>query len=80
MEPTNEECEKFLDLIHLLLDNETDRTQEEYLSNHMDDCSPCMKQLELEKEFRDIIRKKIQKKEVPQELITAIRTKIKFLV
>ncbi len=73
-------CEKFLGLVQLLLDNETDKSQETYISEHIDECSPCFQHLEIEKQFRDIIRKKIEKKEVPAELVKTIETKIKALV
>lgn len=79
---TNEKsgCEKFVDLIQLLLDNEADGKQKKYISDHIEECAPCLDQLEVEKEFRGLFKDKIIKKEVPADLINAIKTKIKSLV
>ncbi|MEL7006787.1 MAG: zf-HC2 domain-containing protein [Bacteroidota bacterium] len=74
------ECEKFLNLVQLLIDNETNHIEETYIKEHIDECAPCFKQMEMEKEFKELVRQKIEKKQVPQELITAIETKIKALV
>ena len=74
------ECEKFLKLISLLLDNEASEEEEHYISQHMDDCSPCFQKLKTEKEYRDLLRAKVGKVEVPADLVNAIKTKIKSLV
>ncbi len=73
------ECQKFLKLISLLLDNEASEEEEQYLSEHMDECSPCFQKLETEKEFRELLRAKVGKVDVPADLVNAIKTKIKSL-
>ncbi len=83
MEKINEEksdCEKFLGLVQLLIDDEANSSQKSYINDHIDECAPCLKHLEVEKEFRELVKQKIERKEVPQELIQAIETKIKDLV
>lgn len=74
------ECEKFLGLINLMLDNEADQKEEQYISEHIEDCSPCLKQMELEKQLREMLKSRIAHKDVPPELIENIRSKIKSLV
>lgn len=74
------ECEKFLGLLNLMLDNEADQKEEQYISDHIEECSPCLKQLELEKQLREMLKSKIAHKEVPSELVELIKTKIKSLV
>ena len=74
------ECEKFLRLVHLMLDNEADQQEEEYISNHIEECSPCFRHLKLEKQLREMLKTKIAHKEVPSELVDLIKTKIKSLV
>ncbi|MEM9327632.1 MAG: zf-HC2 domain-containing protein [Bacteroidota bacterium] len=74
------ECEKFIELISLMLDNEASSEEEEYLAQHVDDSAPCLEKLESEKEYREMLKKKIGMKEVPVDLINAIKTKIKSLV
>lgn len=73
------ECEKFLSLVNLMLDNEANQQEEEYISSHIEECSPCFKQLELEKQLRETLKSKIAHKEVPSELVDLIKTKIKSL-
>lgn len=74
------ECEKFLGLVQLFLDDEASSSQASYINDHIDKCAPCLKHLSVEKELRELIKQKIERKEVPQELIQAIETKIKALV
>ncbi len=74
------ECEKFLGLVQLLLDNEADQSEERYITEHMDDCAPCFQHMETERQFKELVQQKIDKKEVPLELIQTIETKIKALV
>ena len=74
------ECEKFLNLVQLLIDNEANTTEETYIKEHIDECALCLKHMALEKAFKELIQQKIAKKDVPQELIDTIETKIKALV
>lgn len=73
------DCEKFLHLINLLLDNEADQQEEAYISDHIEECAPCLEQLELEKQLRQMLKTRIEHREVPTELIESIKNKIKSL-
>lgn len=72
-----EEC---IQMLNLLLDNEATPEEEAYMKAHVDSCAHCFKQLELEKEFRVMIRSRLQHKEVPDDLITLIRNKISYSI
>ena len=73
------DCEKFLGLVNLMLDNEASQQEKQYISDHIEECSPCLEQLELEKHLRQLLKSKIARKEVPSELAELIKTKIKAL-
>lgn len=73
------ECEKFLGLVNLMLDNEANPQEEQYISDHMEECSPCLKQMELEKQLRELLKTRVAHKDVPPELVDLIKTKIKSL-
>jgi mycothiol system anti-sigma-R factor len=72
-------CEKLQDcieLVNLILDNEASENEEKFIREHLGECSCCLKQFEIEKEFRTLIKSRMQQKEVPQGLIASIRSKI----
>lgn len=73
------DCEKFLHLINLMLDNEANQQEEDYISEHIEECSPCLEQLELEKQLRQMLKARIGHRRVPSELIDSIKNKIKSL-
>ncbi|WP_339813910.1 zf-HC2 domain-containing protein [uncultured Imperialibacter sp.] len=70
------ESVKCIEILHLLLDNEASPTQEDYLRSHLDSCLPCLKNYKVETEIRNILRTKLEKREVPADLLNAIKSKI----
>ncbi len=67
---------KCLEILRLMLDNEASREEEEYLNTHIDSCIICFEEYNLEKEIRELLKSKIDKHEVPGELVQSIRSKI----
>ncbi|MCR9254412.1 MAG: anti-sigma factor [bacterium] len=70
------EYEKCLKILRLMLDNEASQDEEEYLNSHIDSCIVCFEEYNLEKEIRELLRSKVNKHQVPGELVTSIRNKI----
>ncbi len=72
----NSGCSEYLEILHLMLDNEATEEQEKYLSVHVDKCMSCLKLYEVEKEIRILIKTKITRQPVPHNLASEIRRKI----
>jgi len=69
-------CTEYLELIQLVIDNESTRAQEVYLNRHLKICSKCLEELNLDKEVKKAIRLKLEYKQVPLDLVASIKTKI----
>lgn len=69
-------CTEYLELVQLVLDNESTREQEVYLRRHLKMCVKCLEKYEMEKELKKALKIKLQSKEVPMGLADSIRAKI----
>jgi anti-sigma factor (TIGR02949 family) len=67
------ECLKALQLI---LDDQASVEQVEHFKQNIDKCLPCIENYNLEITVRQMLCDKIQKKEVPTDLIDSIKAKI----
>ena len=63
----------------LMLDNEASKEEEVYVQDHIEQCMVCFEHYEVEKQIRELIRKKIANMPVPEGLAHQIRTKIQFI-
>jgi len=72
-QPTCSEC---LQSLQLLIDGEATMAEEKYYMKHMDECIPCYEFYSLEKTVKEVIQKKIEKREVPAALVQTIKEKI----
>ncbi|MEQ9424461.1 MAG: anti-sigma factor [Cyclobacteriaceae bacterium] len=70
------ESEKCLEIIRLVLDDEASNTQMDYLKDHIEMCMQCLDNFNVEKEIKQALREKLERKAVPQDLIDSIKTKI----
>lgn len=75
-----QESKKCIEILELLLDGEADPDQEDFFRNHIEKCMPCYQHYNLEKTIKEILKTKIEKKPVPQDLVDSIKSKIKETV
>lgn len=75
-----EESEKCMEILQLLIDGEADNEQEAYFLKHIETCMPCYQYYNLEKAIKEILKTKIERKPVPQDLVNTIKLKIKETV
>lgn len=68
--------DKCLRILNLILDDEVTKEEEEFFYSHIDGCIVCFSHYNLEKQMRELLRRKLQKKSVPSELAVEIRNKI----
>ncbi|MEQ8470941.1 MAG: anti-sigma factor [Marinoscillum sp.] len=70
------EFKKCLEILHLMLDNEANQEQENYLTTHIENCMYCFEQYEVEKQIRELLKTKLANQTVPADLAQAIRLKV----
>lgn len=68
--------DKCMRILNLMLDDEADEVQEEYFFNHIEKCIVCFSHYNVEKQIRELLKRKLQKRKVPAELAIDIRNKI----
>lgn len=68
-----EKCEK---LLHLVLDGEATKEQEDYLYNHIEECISCFSKYNIELQIRELVKTRLKKKHIPNSLKEEIKTKI----
>ena len=71
-------CQKFVDILYLILDDEATEEQKEFFRFHIDKCAKCLEHYQFEKSLWDKIKVKLgEKKCCPDCLVDVIREKIK---
>ena len=51
-------CDDVLSHVFEFLDHETDDARRAVIAEHLDDCSPCLRQFGIEQEFKALVRRR----------------------
>ena len=51
-------CDDVLAHVFEFLDHETDPARREVIAEHLEDCSPCLRQFGIEQEFKALVRRR----------------------
>ena len=70
-------CQRCLELLELITDGEASAEEERQFHKHIDECLPCFETYNLEKSIKEMLRTKLEKKQVPDDLIRSIKEKIR---
>jgi anti-sigma factor (TIGR02949 family) len=70
------EEEHCLELVRLMLDDESTPDEDEYILKHIDGCYRCYDNFDVENAIREVIKQKNSHVEVPQDVVNEIREKI----
>jgi anti-sigma factor (TIGR02949 family) len=70
--------QKCFQSLQLILDGEACREEEEYFMEHLNKCMPCFNLYKLEKAVKELLQSRIEKKQVPVDLIKSIKSQIYF--
>lgn len=70
----HEECIRVLNLI---IDGEANEIEQRFFHSHIQDCLHCSHYYTVEQSIREAIKKKLTKKEAPEDLIQSVRSKLK---
>lgn len=73
--PEEEHC---LELVRLMLDEESTREDDEYVLKHIDGCYQCYDNYDVEKAIREVVQKKGRNVTLPVEVVSEIRQKIEI--
>lgn len=65
-----------LKMIQLIVDGEATEQQIEKLRNNLHTCQPCIKMYHLEKEIKELLSGKMEKKCCPDQLVASIKARI----
>ena len=70
-------CQECLNLLELITDGEASPEEVKQFRKHIDDCLPCFETYNLEESIKEMLRTKLEKKQVPEDLIQSIKQKIR---
>lgn len=70
------DCSEYKELIQLVIDDEATKKEESYLRTHLKICLKCLDQYKIDKELKEIMKLKLEKKAVPEGLAAMIRGKL----
>jgi anti-sigma factor (TIGR02949 family) len=65
-----------LKMIQLILDGEATEQQLAKLQVNLESCQPCIRMYHLEKEVKELLTKRIEKRCCPDELVATIKSRI----
>ena len=70
-------CKEVLHLMQLIIDDEASEEEKMRFQNHVDKCTGCFDQYQIDKSLLEEIKSKISGKSCPEEVVNLIRKKIK---
>ena len=68
--------DKCLRILNIILDDEANKEQEDFFYSHIEKCIVCFSHYNVEKQIRELMKRKLQKTKVPPQLASDIRNKI----
>ena len=74
--PGNIDCGDVLEELSVFLDDETDQQTKTRIAQHLDACTPCLRELGLEKDVRALINRCCGGDRAPDSLRTRISVRI----
>lgn len=73
------DCERCLELLEMIMDGEASPEEEKHFQKHINDCLPCYETYNLEASIKQLLQTKLEKKQVPEDLILSIKSKIRYI-
>src|SRR5215207_113225 len=69
-------CDDVLSHVFEFLDHETDEARRAVIAEHLEDCSPCLRQFGIEQEFKALVRRRCGGDQPPVGLRDRIKTQL----
>ncbi|GAA4072660.1 mycothiol system anti-sigma-R factor [Nonomuraea sp. NPDC050663] len=75
-DPHDKDCREVLDLVYNYLDGELDDSSSDEIRVHLDECSPCLKEYDLDKAVKALVAKHCGCDPVPADLRAKVLDRI----
>lgn len=72
----SDECKDVLDEVYLYLDLECTDDRRQLIKNHLDECSPCLREYGIEQEVKALVARCCGAENAPDELKARLRAKL----
>ena len=69
-------CDDVLSHVFEFLDHETDDARRDQIAEHLEDCSPCLRQFGIEQEFKALVRRRCGGDKPPSGLRERIKLQL----
>ena len=79
-EPHETDCAEVLAEVYLYLDLECDDKRQSLIRDHLDECSPCLREFGIEHEVKALVARTCGDETAPAELRSRLRSKLDELV
>ena len=74
------DCSEVLAEVWLFLDNECDNSRKDLLKQHLDECSPCLREYGIDEHLKALLAKKCGGEHAPEALKERLRATIRKTV
>ena len=75
----SDECKDVLDEVYLYLDLECSDGRRQLIKQHLDECSPCLREYGIEHEVKALVARCCGAEKAPEELRERLRAKLNEL-
>jgi mycothiol system anti-sigma-R factor len=75
----SDECRDVLDEVYLYLDLECSDERRNLIKEHLDECSPCLREYGIEQEVKALVARCCGAEKAPEELRERLRAKLNEL-
>lgn len=75
----NHDCKNFLKKVFLVLDGELDSEEKQSFIQDIERCQYCLEHFRIEKEFKEFVIRKVERRNCSDSLKTAIIQQIKII-
>ena len=75
--PHEQDCSEVLELVYGFLDGEIDDASRARIAQHLDECSPCLRQYGLEQSVKALVHRSCACSTAPEQLRIQIVTRIR---
>jgi mycothiol system anti-sigma-R factor len=76
-QPHETDCTEVLAMVYDFLDGEVDDTERARIAQHLDECSPCLRQYGLEQAVKALVHRSCTCEHAPERLRVEIVTRIR---
>ncbi len=70
------ECSEVLERVYEYLDGEMDRERVHVIREHLEECSPCLREFGLEEAVKTLVKRSCGRDDVPSDLRSKVMSRI----